>query len=134
MSSRNGVAGHVEGATWIGAGQNRSLFAILPRRGRRDRLVRHQVHGCGVEFVEVLPDQQMHLSAIIPFAMPSWNEVENAQQRMNAAHEALRAYLKRPSSQPQDIKLYGRLADELRLTVNEYMDLIIEFLMQRPSS
>ena len=72
--------------------------------------------------------------AIIPFAMPSWNEVENAQQRMNAAHEALRAYVKRPSSQPQDIKLHGRLADELRLAVHEYMDLIIEFLMQRPSS
>ena len=53
---------------------------------------------------------------------------------MNAAHEALRAYVKRASSQPQDIKLHGRLADELRLAVNEYMDLIIEFLMQRPSS
>ena len=65
MSSQNGVAGHVEGATWIGAGQSRSLFAILPRRGRRDRLVRHQVHGCGVEFVEVLPDQQMQLIAYL---------------------------------------------------------------------
>ena len=73
-------------------------------------------------------------SAIVPFAMPSWNKVENAQQRMNAAHEALRAYVKRPSSQPQDSRLYGHLTDELRLALNEYMDLIIEFIMQRPSS
>ena len=87
-----------------------------------------------MEFGEVLPDQQMQLSAVIPFAMPSWNEVENAQQRMNAAHEALRAYVKRPSSQPQDIKLYDRLADELRLAVHEYMDLFIEFVRQGPSS
>ncbi len=52
---------------------------------------------------------------------------------MNAAHEALRAYVKRPSSQPQDSRLYGHLTDELRLALNEYMDLIIEFIMQRPS-
>ena len=96
-------------------------------------LVRHQVHGRGVEFVEVLPDQQMQLSATIPFAMTSWNKVENAQQRMNAAHEALRAYVKRSSSQPQDSRLHDHLTDELRLALNEYMDLIVEFIMQRPS-
>ena len=28
-------------------------------------LVRHLVHGCGVEFVEVLPDQQMRLIAYL---------------------------------------------------------------------
>ena len=28
-------------------------------------LVRHRVHGCGVEFVEVLPDQQMRLIAYL---------------------------------------------------------------------
>ena len=28
-------------------------------------LVRHQVHGCGVEFVEVLPDHQMKLIAYL---------------------------------------------------------------------
>ncbi len=72
-------------------------------------------------------------ASFIPFAMSSWDKVEAAKHRMSAAHEALLAY-ERPSSQPQDIKLHGRLADELQLALNEYTDLFIEFARQRSSS
>ena len=66
-------------------------------------------------------------------SMPTWDEVKAAEQSMNAAHKALRAYLERPASKPQDMKLHIQLADKMYCALDEYLRLLIEFEKQQAS-
>jgi hypothetical protein len=42
-------------------------------------------------------------------------EIKAAEKRMRQAYDALIEYVQRPASQPTDIKLHRRLADDLTL-------------------
>jgi hypothetical protein len=66
--------------------------------------------------------------------MPSWDEVKASKDEVDAAHAALGSYLERPASQPQDIGLHKRLADELRLSIDRYHEKLMEFLRGPTSS
>jgi hypothetical protein len=51
-------------------------------------------------------------------------ETKVAEQRMRQAYDALIAYVERPESQPTDIKLHRRLADDLTLANAHYVTLV----------
>ena len=65
--------------------------------------------------------------------MPTWKEVKAAEQKMTAAHGALRRYIERPASQPQDIKLHIQLADKAYCAHDEYLRHLIEFDKEQES-
>lgn len=58
--------------------------------------------------------------------MSTQKEVEAARQRMNEAHEALLAYINRPSSVPTDDALHKRLGQEFKRAHAEYGRLVAE--------
>jgi hypothetical protein len=51
-------------------------------------------------------------------------EIKVAEKRMRQAYDALIAYIDRPPSQPSDIKLHHRLADDLTLANSHYVTLV----------
>jgi len=51
-------------------------------------------------------------------------EMKVAEQRMRQAYDALIAYVERPESQPTDIKLHRRLANDLTLANAHYVTLV----------
>jgi hypothetical protein len=51
-------------------------------------------------------------------------EIKVAEQRMRQAYDALIAYVDRPKSQPTDIKLHRRLANDLTLANAYYVTLV----------
>lgn len=57
--------------------------------------------------------------------MPTLKEVKAAEARMKAAKEALKTYVERPHSNPQDRDLHRRLADELSNATNDYIKTIL---------
>jgi hypothetical protein len=58
--------------------------------------------------------------------MSTKEEVEAARGRMNAAHQALLAYITRHPSVPADDALHKRLGDEFKHTHREYGRLVAE--------
>jgi hypothetical protein len=58
--------------------------------------------------------------------MSTKEQVEAARERMNAAHQALLAYVARPQSMPADDALHKRLADEFKHAHREYGRLVAE--------
>ena len=58
-------------------------------------------------------------------------EMKVAEQRMRQAYDALIEYVERPASQPADIKLHRRLADDLTLANAHYLTLVSKL---KPSS
>jgi hypothetical protein len=58
--------------------------------------------------------------------MSTQKEVESARQRMNDAHEALLAYINRPSSAPADDALHKRLGEAFKRAHAEYGRLVAE--------
>lgn len=51
-------------------------------------------------------------------------EITAAEQKLRQAFAALIEYLDRPDSEPRDIKLHRRLADDLTLATARYMMLV----------
>jgi hypothetical protein len=58
-------------------------------------------------------------------------EIKAAEVRVRKAYDALMAYVERPESQPSEVKLHCRLADDLALANNQYVVLVAK---QKPSS
>ncbi len=51
-------------------------------------------------------------------------EIRAAEEKMRQAYAALMAYISRPESEPTDIKLHHRLADDLTLANAHYVTLV----------
>ena len=51
-------------------------------------------------------------------------EIKAAEKRMREAYDALIEYVERPPSQPADIGLHRRLADDLTLANAHYVTLV----------
>ena len=51
-------------------------------------------------------------------------EIKAAERRMRQTYDALIAYVDRPASQPADIKLHRKLADDLTLANSQYVSLV----------
>ena len=51
-------------------------------------------------------------------------EIKIVEQRMRKAYEALIAYVDRPASEPVNIKLHRKLADDLTLANSHYVSLV----------
>ena len=51
-------------------------------------------------------------------------ELRSAEHKMRQAFEALVKYLDRPDSDPPDIKLHRRFADDLTLAIARYVTLV----------
>jgi hypothetical protein len=51
-------------------------------------------------------------------------EITAAEHKLRQAFEALIHYLDRPDSEPRDIKLHCRLADDLTLATARYVTLV----------
>ena len=58
-------------------------------------------------------------------------EIRSSEHKMRQAFEALIKYLDRPDSDPPDIKLHHRLADDLTLAIARY---VMHVSKLRPSS
>jgi len=58
-------------------------------------------------------------------------EIRDAEKRLRQAYDALMEYVDRPASQPTDIKLHRRLADDLTLANAHYVTLVSKL---KPSS
>ena len=56
--------------------------------------------------------------------MATLEEVQAAEERMNAAKAALLAYAQRPESQSSDPALYRRLNEELRAAMDEFLRVV----------
>jgi hypothetical protein len=59
------------------------------------------------------------------------DELKAAEKKMRQAYDALIEYVERPASQPADIKLHRRLADDLILANSHYVTLVSKL---KPSS
>jgi len=58
-------------------------------------------------------------------------EIRDAEKRLRQAYDALMEYVDRPASQPVDIRLHRRLADDLTLDIARYVTLVSKL---KPSS
>jgi len=58
-------------------------------------------------------------------------EIKAAEKQMRQAYDALIEYVERPASQPVDIRLHRRLADDLTLDIARYVTLVSKL---KPSS
>lgn len=51
-------------------------------------------------------------------------EIKSAEHKLRQSFEALIRYLDRPDSEPRDVKLHRRLADDLTLVTVRYVTLV----------
>jgi len=51
-------------------------------------------------------------------------EITTAEHKLRQAFEALTEYLDRPDSEPRDVRLHRRLADDLTLATARYVTLV----------
>jgi hypothetical protein len=58
--------------------------------------------------------------------MSTREQVEAAKERMDIAHQALLAYVMRPTSLPADDALHKRLGEEFKRAHHEYGRLVAE--------
>ena len=59
------------------------------------------------------------------------DEIKTAEKKMRQAYDTLIEYVERPASQPADIRLHRRLADDLTLANAQYVTLVLKL---KPSS